>query len=134
MATTPPDRNTILAVARRTSETLRASILEKPGDMTLETNVQSLQGLADVISFLTDETLRCGGEECMGRSIDGMKLWVTRDRYLELEERASRHASALRAIADAVGSDRDELAMLIDWEGTAQALAATAREALRDDR
>lgn len=130
MATTSAERATILTVSRRAMETLRGSLADKPGDMTIETDVQSLQGLADVISRLLDEVLRCGGEECMGRSIDGVKLWVARDQYLALEQLNERHTRALRAIAEAISPRPDEMSMLIDWEETAQAFAATARAAL----
>lgn len=123
-------RVNLLATGRRASQTLAQSMADKPGEAAIETNVGSLRGLAEVIGALVDEANRCGGIDCMGRSVDGTKLWVTRDRFEEVERRASRYEATLRAIAAAVQADGGEMDMLIDWQVTARALAAAARQAL----
>ena len=124
------ERTKLLAMGRRAAETLAQSVAGKPAETPIETNAGSLRGLADVIEALLEEANRCGDIDCMGRSIDGTKLWVTRDRFEEVERRVARAESTLRAIAGAVQSDGGEMDMLIDWQGTARALAEAAQEAL----
>lgn len=123
-------RVTLLATGRRAAETLAQSMADKSADAAIETNAGSLRGLAEVIGALVDEANRCGGIDCMGRSVDGTRLWVTRDRFEEVERRAERHEATLRAIAAAVQPDGGDMDMLIDWQGTARALAAAAQRAL----
>lgn len=122
-------RAILLATGQRAAETLARSMADKPADAPIETNAGSLRGLAEVIGALVGEANRCGGVDCMGRSIDGMKLWVTRDRFEEIESRAARYEATLRAIARAAeaGGDMD---MLIDWQGTARAMSTSAQQAL----
>lgn len=125
-------RAALLTTGRRASESLARSVTDKPTEAAVETNVGSLRGLAGVLEALVDDAERCGGLDCMGRSVDGTKLWVTRDRFEEVERRAARLESSLRAIADAVDASGGELDMLIDWQGTARALSEAARRALDD--
>lgn len=125
-------RAMMLVTAGRASSTLRQSIADKPPETPIKTNAQSLDGLAGLIDALLADTADCGGSDCMGRSVDGVKMWVIRDRLDAAARRAGRYEAALRAIAQAVGDGRDELDMLVDWQDTAQALARRARAALAD--
>lgn len=127
-------RANLLANGQRAAETLARSVAEKPGDMPIETNVASLRGLSEVIGALVAETGRCGGPDCMGRSVDGTKTWVTRDRLEAVTQRAARMEEALRTIARAAGeAGGGEMDMLVDWQGTVRALGAVAQRALPDD-
>ncbi|HEU0066390.1 MAG TPA: hypothetical protein VFQ57_04025 [Sphingomonas sp.] len=123
-------RTDLLTTGARACDTLRRSMADKPADTMIETNAQSLTALADVIGSLVDEAGRCGGVDCMGRSIDGTRLWVTLDRFDAVERQAKRYEEALRVIASACSATTNELDMLIDWQGTARSLSATARAAL----
>lgn len=145
-ATDSDARTALLEAAGRASSSLQQSIAAKPPGTPIETNVESLGGLSTLIDALLADASRCGGVDCLGRAIDGVKLWVTRDQFeamgkrvVQSEERAARHEAhasrykaTLRAIADAVQT-QDEMDMLIDWQGTTRAMANAARRVLADD-
>ncbi|SEN60743.1 hypothetical protein SAMN05192583_3135 [Sphingomonas gellani] len=130
-------RARLLETGRRAAETLGRSVADKPDDAPIETNIASLRGLAEVMSSLVDDAHRCGGIDCMGRSVDGVKLWVTRDRFEALERQAVRYGAALAAIAQAGETAGGDMDMLVDWQGTVRALSQVARRTLdaapRDD-
>lgn len=123
-------RATMLATAERASASLSQSVTGKPAETVIETNVQSLSGLARVMKVLLEDARACGGVDCMGRTVDGTKLWVTRDRLEAVEQRAQRYEAALRSIASTCADDAGEMDMLVDWQGTARALSALARQTL----
>lgn len=125
-------RAALLATARNAADSLARSVIDKSDETPIETNIGSLRGLADLIGALVDDARRCGGLDCMGRSIDGTKLWITRDRFEDIERRAALYQAALRTIANAADQSGGEYGMLVDWQGTVDALSATARRALTD--
>lgn len=120
----------LIAAGQRAAESLGQSVAGRPGEAPIETNVGSLRGLAEVLSALVEDANRCGGVDCMGRSIDGTKLWVTRDRFEAVEQQAVRYRAALISIAQAGEASGSEFDMLVDWQGTVRALAQAARHAL----
>ena len=127
-------RASLLANGQRAAETLARSVAQKPAEMPIETNVGSLRGLSEVIGALVAETNRCGGIDCMGRSVDGTKTWVTRDRLDAVSQRAARLEEALRTIARAASeAGGGEMDMLVDWQGTVRALGTVAHRALAED-
>lgn len=123
-------RTELLATARRAALSLQRSIADKPPETPIETNVQSLNGLAAVIDGLVVDADQCGGVDCMGRVSDGVKLWVTRARLDAAEERVARYETMLRTIADLGQGDLGALGMLMDWESTAKSMAEIARSGL----
>ena len=123
-------RARVIATGRRAAETLEASVAGKPGDAVIETNVSSLRSLSEVVIALVEDAGRCGGPDCMGRSIDGTRLWVTRDRFETMENRARKLEAALIEIVKAGTLAENEYDMLVDWQGRAGALTQAARRAL----
>lgn len=123
-------RARVIATGRRAAETLGASVAGKPAEAVIETNASSLQGLSEVVIALVEDAGRCGGADCMGRSIDGTRLWVTRDRLEAVDSRARRLEAALVEIVEAGTLGGNEYDMLIDWQGRADALTQAARRAL----
>jgi hypothetical protein len=120
----------VIATGQRAAETLGLSVVGKSAQAPIETDVSSLRRLSEVVGALVEEVGRCGGVDCMGRSIDGTRLWVTRDRFEAVERRASRLEAALVEIAHAGALAGNEYDMLVDWQGTAFALTQAARRAL----
>jgi hypothetical protein len=127
----------LINVAQRALMALRGTVEEKSDQSAIETDVRSLRGVATVIEGLCTEVVKCGGEGCMGRAIDGIRLWVADDQYqqakaraIEAEARAERLEAALRNIAEADAAALPEVAMFWDWQAAAQCLQQTARNAL----
>jgi hypothetical protein len=132
-------REDLAALAQRAAASLTGSVEGKQDAAPIETNAASLRGIASVIGDLAAEVRRCAGSSCMGRSIDGVRLWVTQDRFDVEKARAdhavalaNRYAATLHAIAASAPSD-DSLGMLVDWQSHAASLHATARRALIQD-
>lgn len=137
MATNTSSVSPALSGALRASSTLARSLVGKADDSPIETDVRSLRGLAEVIDALVEEAKRCGGPDCMGRAVDGVKLWVTQDRLaIEAERsaaasaRLARYEDALRTIGEVQLLDPGGLDMLVDWHGVALQLRDVAQRAL----
>ena len=109
-------RDSAIRQAERAAQALNASLAEKPDEKPIETDVRSLRGLSGVIGGLLGEVDRCGGVDCMGRALDGRRLWVTKDRFDAEKARADHAQACLDAILDAVRVDESRFGMLIDWQ------------------
>ena len=127
----------LLQTARRALTALLGTVEQKPDQSAIETDVRSLRGMATVIEGLCGEVVKCGGEGCMGRTIDGIRLWVAHDQYqaaqarLALAEaRAGQLEAALRGIAEADAESLPEVALFFDWQAVAQRFQQAARDAL----
>lgn len=127
----------LLQTARRALTALRGTVEQKADQSAIETDVRSLRGMATVIEGLCGEVVKCGGEGCMGRAIDGMKLWVAHDQYQQTkarlalaEARLEGLEAALRGIAEADAAALPEVALFFDWQAVAQRFQQTARDAL----
>jgi hypothetical protein len=119
-----------MGVMSDSSHRARVIVAGRPADAIIETNVSSLRGLSEVVSALVEDAGRCGGADCMGRSIDGTRLWVTRDQFQTMESRARKLEAALVEIVEAGTLAGNEYDMLVDWQGRASALTQVARHAL----
>lgn len=134
------DRESAIAAAERAASTLTGSLGDKPDETPIETNAGSLRGLAAVIANLLAEVKACGGPDCMGRSINGVRLWATQDRLdqeiqraADATERADRYAAALRTIEAWRASGLGDFAMLVDWQAVASGMRQQAQAALRSE-
>ncbi|MEG3166320.1 hypothetical protein U1701_17160 [Sphingomonas sp. PB2P19] len=65
----------------------------------IQTNAGILLAIGEVMALMLEDLHACDGTQCMGRAIDGMKLWVTQDRFNAAQKRAVRMEDALRRIA-----------------------------------
>jgi hypothetical protein len=135
MAQDPPQA--LLQTARRALTALLGTVEQKPDQSAIETDVRSLRGMATVIEGLCGEVVKCGGEGCMGRTIDGMRLWVAHDQYQQMKTRLAsieahveRLEAALRGIAETDAETLPEVALFFDWQAAAQRFQQAARDAL----
>jgi len=140
-----PETDHLLHSAQRAIEAIGGIVEAKEDVVPIATNAGSLRSVATVIDGLSEEVRRCGGDNCMGRAIDGMKLWVTQDRLTQALARADAATArvmmledALRRIAEAETASIGGYAMLRDWEAVvanhrqiAQAALSSAIELAR---
>lgn len=97
----------MVARARQTAESMATAIANKPTHVEVKTDSATFGAIARMLVELSNHLSGCGGDECMGQSIDGLRLWVTQDRLTMeqarvafLTEENQRLHGALRVIAD----------------------------------
>lgn len=110
---TLPARSNLIAAAVETAAGLDRTVqVVQGGDAPVRTTGATLKGLSGLLRCLSDEVSSCGGADCMGRKIEGLRLWVTMDQFNAVEaeakalrEERDRLTAALRQIADGTAID-----------------------------
>lgn len=80
----------LMKTALDTSREMNAAAEGKDDGATVTIDIRSFRGLATLIAALANEGGRCGGEQCMGRALDGVRFWVAKDQLDAATERAAR--------------------------------------------
>ncbi|WP_033922480.1 hypothetical protein [Sphingomonas sp. 37zxx] len=131
------DRLATIDLAERALAQLQQSLAGKDDHVSFEIDTRSLRGLASVIEATRREISRCAGERCMGRAVDGVKLWVAqaqfdveRTRAERAEARLAGMEAALAAIAASADHGEEALGMLVDWQQHALWMQHCAASAL----
>jgi hypothetical protein len=132
----------VLNNAHRARNAICSIVEAKNDDVPIETNAGSLRSVAVVMGSLEQEVRRCGGDGCMGRSIDGVKLWVTMDRMATVRaiaesaiDRVKILEAALRAITVRGQTGFiDDYSMLNDWQAIAMEQQQIAESALNENK
>jgi len=78
---------TLAATARRESQRMAAATRGQADDRHVRLTVGEFRRLAALLDALGRAGTACGGGDCMGATVGGVKLWVTHDRLLS--ERAA---------------------------------------------
>lgn len=65
----------------------------------IETDATTLLAIGEVMALMLEDLHACGGTQCMGRAIDGIKLWVTQNQFDAAHKRAACMQNVLRCIA-----------------------------------
>lgn len=134
-------RRTAIELGNRAVRALSDTLADKLDEALIETDARTLRGLLTVVSGLLGEVNRCAGSDCMGRAIDGFRLWTPHARLAaetgradEATHRAEAAEAALRQIASVgqVGGGH-HLGLLTDWQDVARSQAWIAHAALATD-
>jgi hypothetical protein len=123
------DREELLALAQRTLAALGTAAASNEGTAPIETNSASLIAIAKVITQMLEDMQACGGAGCMGRAVDGTRLWVTQDRFDVVHAQGIRLRAILQQIAAEDNQD-EGYDMLVDWRENTSTLRRLARAAL----
>jgi len=78
---------TLAAAARREAGRMVAAAEGQADDRHVRLTVGEFRRLAALLDTLGRAGTACGGGDCLGARVDGVKLWVTHDRLLS--ERAA---------------------------------------------
>jgi hypothetical protein len=118
-------RGQLIDRARQTIVALGQAVDGKEPKAQMQTDTSTLRAIAELMASMLEDLTACGGANCMGRTIDGFKLWITQDRFERTQARNAQLEQALRSINRA-GGQADEDDMLIDWRETAKSMSRLA--------
>jgi hypothetical protein len=128
----------LVEAAKKAARGMLASTEGKDGAAAVNTDVRTFRSLAAMLNTLSGEVAQCGGSDCMGRKIDGLRLWVTHDQLTvaQAEAETLRHEiyrlrAALRRIAEEDAEPMGLVALFDDASSVRhhfRGLAATALE------
>lgn len=124
------DTARLIDAAQRALSAIGGVVAAKEDPAPIATNAGSLRGVAAVLTELTHEVRRCGGGDCMGRQVDGFKLWVTQDRLDAVQKRLFAAEAALARIVAEANDPVPDFAMLRDWHAVALRQGQIAQSAL----
>jgi hypothetical protein len=103
----------LVLAAREIARSMEAAVEGKAAETRVDTDAATFRKIAAVLNGLSTHLSGCGGTECMGRPIDGVRFWVAQERLKAeqarvamLSEENSRLKTALQSIAD---GDLEEL-------------------------
>lgn len=88
-------RGEIVKAAERMSRDMIAKISGQDPNAALAIDVRSFRAIATLLGLVAADSSRCGGDDCMGRAVDGIRLWVTKDRLEQSECEVRRLTEAL---------------------------------------
>ena len=99
--------------AMEIARSMETAIEGKAPEVRVDTDAATFRKIAAILHDLSGQISGCGGTECMGRPIDGVRFWVAQEslraeqaRVAKLSEENDRLKAALRSIAD---GDLEEL-------------------------
>lgn len=118
-------RGQLIDRARQTIAAIGQAVDGKKPKTQVQTDTSTLRAIGELMATMLEDMTACGGAHCMGRTIDGIKLWVTQDRFERVQARNAQLEQALRSIDGASGQG-DEEDMLIDWRETARSMSRLA--------
>jgi hypothetical protein len=90
----------IARTAERTSRDMLGRVAGSDEATTVTIDVPSFRAIATMLGVMAAEALKCGGEDCMGRAVDGVRLWVTKDRFDQLSARARQNQDEVARLAE----------------------------------
>ena len=133
------DADFLVASAARAIASIKNLAEVKEDGEPIDTNVGSLRSMALVMEGLTNEVVKCGGEECYGRAVNGCKTWVRTEqlsaakaRMAVMEQRLSDMEAALRRVAEAAVVPTQDFAFFCDWNEIARSQQSIASLALEN--
>jgi hypothetical protein len=99
-----------------TSREMLATAEGKSDAERIAIDIRSFRGIAALLGAVAAESSGCGSSDCMGKMVDGIRFWVTKDQFDAVAQRAAvaeNEVERLAAVFDASGLLKED--GLLDW-------------------